>query len=151
MNKKIIIYILIVLVIALGAFYFLNKPQNNSTQMSPASTPSVLAPYAEPTTVPVASVPSQPSSQPAPAVVPAKTYNVSIINFSFDPGVLNISKGDTVIWTNKDSVPHQIVGAGLGSSVMGNGQSYTSVFNISGTFDYHCAIHPSMKGSIIVQ
>jgi len=34
----------------------------------------------------------------------AENYNVTILNFSFNPQVLCIEKGDTVVWTNKDPV-----------------------------------------------
>lgn len=84
----------------------------------------------------------------------AKTYNVSITNFSFSPSTLTINKGDTVVWTNNDSVPHQVKGdtlSALSAPVMSNGQTYSFTFNNTGTFGYHCAIHPSMTGTIIVK
>jgi plastocyanin len=36
------------------------------------------------------------------------------------------------------------------SNTLGRGQSYSFTFTESGTFPYHCGIHPSMKGTITV-
>jgi len=89
--------------------------------------------------------------------VPA-TGSTSIIikNFAFTPDMLTIKSGTTVTWTNQDSPPHQI-GSDSGSSVafssnpLPNGASYEFTFTAPGTYSYHCTIHPSMKGTIVVQ
>ena len=97
----------------------------------------------------------------APAVSPvvsptttATTNNISIANFAFSPNSATVNKGDTVVWTNNDSVSHHVVGDNpsdnLNGPVISPGQSFTFVFNTAGTFAYHCAIHPSMTGTIIV-
>ena len=59
----------------------------------------------------------------------------------------------TVVWTNNDSVGHTITadqGAGPASGVINHGETYAFTFNTPGTFSYHCSIHPSMKGTVIV-
>jgi plastocyanin len=76
--------------------------------------------------------------------------NVAIENFVFAPAELNIKKGDTVIWTNNDSAPHQVWGDGLQGDVLGKGQNSSFTFNTAGVFDYICKIHQSMKGKINV-
>jgi plastocyanin len=78
---------------------------------------------------------------------------VTIQNFAFSPATLEVNKGDTVTWTNEDSVPHQIASdtnVFLGSS-MNKGQTFSFTFTETGIFPYHCAIHPSMQGKIIVK
>jgi len=75
---------------------------------------------------------------------------INIQNFSFSQAELSVEAGTTVKWTNNDSVPHQIAGTGFGSQSLGQGESYTFTFDQAGTFDYHCAIHPSMTGKVIV-
>jgi plastocyanin len=80
-----------------------------------------------------------------------QTYNINIQNFSFNPGTLTINKGDTVIWTNNDSAPHQIKSATFNSNTLSNGGTFSFTFTDAGTYNYSCAIHPSMTGSIIVQ
>ena len=76
---------------------------------------------------------------------------INIQNFSFSPATLTVKKGATVTWTNNDSAPHQIKSASFNSSQFGKGQNFTFTFNDAGTFDYSCAIHPSMKGMITVE
>lgn len=76
---------------------------------------------------------------------------ISIKNFAFNPGSVMIKKGATVTWTNNDSAPHQIKSSVINSSVMNTGEIFSFTFGKSGTYDYICAIHPSMKGTIIVQ
>jgi plastocyanin len=130
MNKT-ILAVIIVLVIVFGIYYFAQAPA------APVS-PAVTAPVTEqPTTTPEATL--------------AKIYNISVINYAFAPAVLNVAKGDTVVWINQDPVTHKIAGGALNGPAMSTGQSYSFVFNTPGTFEYHCAIHPSMKGTIIVK
>ena len=81
----------------------------------------------------------------------SEAYPVSIVNFSFSPVTLTISKGDSVVWTNMDSSSHQVSAAGFEGPVLSQGQTYTHVFNTVGTFNYICKIHPTMKGMVIVQ
>lgn len=82
------------------------------------------------------------------------TYNVGIMNFTFSPDTLTINAGDTVVWTNIDSVNHDVVsdsGSELNSTSLLNGQKYSHTFTKTGTFNYHCGIHPSMKAKVIVR
>ncbi len=82
-----------------------------------------------------------------------KTYTVDIEDFSYKTKTLSIKKGDTVVWTNKDSAGHTVTsdsGNELDSSPLNRGASYSHTFTETGTFDYHCKPHPYMKGTIIV-
>ena len=82
------------------------------------------------------------------------TYQVTIAEYKFSPTITVVQKGSTVVWTNNDPVAHTVIsdnGTELNSPLIANGNSYSHVFNISGTFDYHCSIHPMMKGEVIVQ
>lgn len=94
---------------------------------------------------------------PAPPVTPPaptgpQTVNVEISDMAFNPASLTIKVGDTVVWTNKDSVKHLITGdGGIASKTMSNGDTYPKTFDRAGTYDYMCQIHPSMKGKIIVE
>ena len=83
-----------------------------------------------------------------------KTYSVTIDNFAFSPSSLTINKGDVVVWTNNKTAPHTVTsgsGSELESAILRQGQKYSHVFNTTGTYAYYCAIHPNMKGTIIVQ
>jgi len=82
--------------------------------------------------------------------VQPKTIQVQIANFAFSPATLAIKAGDTIKWTNNDSVIHTVSGTGWGSESLNTGQSFSYTFNQAGTYDYHCGPHPSMTAKIIV-
>ena len=63
-----------------------------------------------------------------------------------------VGVNSTVTWVNNDNAPHTVT-ATDGSFNSGNidaGQSWTHTFTTPGTYDYYCAYHPWMKGTIIV-
>jgi plastocyanin len=98
------------------------------------------------------SSPATPAKTPTPATSSQSQSNaINIQNFAFSPATLIIKKGATVTWTNNDSAPHQIKSATFNSSSLSNGQSFSFTFNDIGSFDYSCAIHPSMTGKIVVE
>lgn len=86
---------------------------------------------------------------PANVVAPV-TYNVNIVNNAFVPATISIKKGDTIIWTNKDSTSHTLAGGNLNSQPLGLNGTYSYTYNKTGTYDYRCSIHPSMKGTVTV-
>lgn len=77
--------------------------------------------------------------------------NIKISNFAFSPASVTIKAGAEVTWTNDDSAAHTVVGAGFSSGNLSTGQTFTHTFDTTGVYDYHCGIHPSMKGTITVQ
>jgi len=83
--------------------------------------------------------------------LPVTENNIVIKNFAFNPATLTIKKGITVIWTNEDDVPHKIKSDTFNSVIINKGESFQFKFDNPGTYDYTCAIHPTMKGEIIVQ
>jgi amicyanin len=97
--------------------------------------------------------PTQTTPQ-TPSVSTPKTYTVDIQNFAFANTMLKINKGNTVVWTNLDSAPHTVTsdsGSELNSPRLSSGQTYSHTFTTTGTFDYHCAVHPMMKATVVVQ
>ncbi|MFA6365471.1 MAG: cupredoxin family copper-binding protein [Candidatus Paceibacterota bacterium] len=78
---------------------------------------------------------------------------VDIKNFSFNPSTVSVKVGTKVTWTNNDVAPHTIVsdsGNLFSSESLSPGQSFSFTFNTVGTVNYHCGIHPPMKGSVVV-
>ena len=102
--------------------------------------------YGSQTATPARVTPAGSTGQPA-----ANGNAVNIQNFAFNPAELTVKVGDTVTWTNNDSVPHQIKSASFNSARLGQGQIFSFTFTSAGTFDYSCAIHPTMTGKIIVE
>jgi plastocyanin len=57
-----------------------------------------------------------------------------------------------VTWTNNDSATHTITGdGGLDSGDVATGGTYSKTFDKAGTYKYHCSIHPTMTGEVVVQ
>ena len=78
---------------------------------------------------------------------------VTIESFAFDPADLTVSVGDTVTWTNKDSAAHTATAddGSFDTASISSGNAKSVTFSTAGTFTYHCAIHASMKGRIVVE
>ncbi len=76
--------------------------------------------------------------------------SADIKGFTFIPDTITISRGDTVTWTNLDSVPHTATGDDFDSGNLAKGQSWSHTFNIAGTFAYICTIHPYMHGEVVI-
>jgi plastocyanin len=78
-------------------------------------------------------------------------YNVNIQNMAFNPNIVYIQTGTTVYWVNKDLTTHRVVSDSgvFDSGNLTNGQSFNYTFTQAGNYTYHCAIHPSMTGSIV--
>jgi YVTN family beta-propeller protein len=89
----------------------------------------------------------------APAKAAANDPKVSIVNFAFAPNAVTIAVGDTVTWSNDDGAPHGLAfkdGApGIGSLLPG--ASFGRTYDKPGTYDYVCAVHPFMAGTVVVR
>lgn len=78
---------------------------------------------------------------------------VEIKDFAFSPATLTVKVGDTVTWTNQDSVGHSATSddGSFDTGVLAQGESNTVTFTEAGTFNYHCTPHPNMKATVVVQ
>lgn len=81
---------------------------------------------------------------------------VSIGDFAFQPDTIEVAAGATVTWTNEDGVPHTVT-AGTPDAVgdafdepVDAGETAEVTLDEAGTYDYFCAIHPTMTGQIVV-
>jgi amicyanin len=94
-------------------------------------------------------------NKPAVSVPPASTpLAVGISGFVFVASDLKVKVGDTVTWTNNDSAPHTVTaddGKTFASPTLSQGGTFSFTFTTPGTFAYHCAVHPSMKGVVVVE
>jgi plastocyanin len=92
--------------------------------------------------------------QPATPAASVTSGNAVIISgFAFDPATITIKVGDTVTWTNQDSVVHTVAAddKSWASDNLAKGATYSHTFDTAGTFTYLCGVHPTMKGTVIVQ
>ena len=79
--------------------------------------------------------------------------NVAIDNFAFSPATLTVDKGTDVTWTNKDGTPHSVVfgAAGTKSPTLSKDQTFSHLFDQTGTFTYVCGVHAYMKAQVVVK
>ncbi|HLF54587.1 MAG TPA: cupredoxin family copper-binding protein [Candidatus Nanoarchaeia archaeon] len=103
-----------------------------------------------------------PQPEPLPVVEAAPvvessglTTNVQIRDFHFQPQSVNIKVGDTVVWTQQDSVQHTVTivsgPESFDSGLLSQGQTFRYTFTKPGTYSYKCTPHPGMTGRIFVE
>lgn len=78
---------------------------------------------------------------------------ITISGFKFVPDAVNVTIGTTVTWTNQDSTNHTVVAddGSWKSESLAKDATFSFTFDKAGTYTYHCSIHTSMKGTIIVK
>jgi plastocyanin len=88
----------------------------------------------------------------ASASAPVATDAVDIKNFGFSPATITVKAGSTVVWTNDDSIQHDITfdGGDIASNDLNHNDTFSHTFPTAGTFHYICSIHPFMHGTVIV-
>ena len=86
-----------------------------------------------------------------PAVLSPRA--VSITGFAFRPAQVTVAAGETVTWTNEDTAEHTVThdGGGFTSSTLSRGGRFRMAFDRRGTYRYFCALHPDMRGTVIVR
>ena len=87
------------------------------------------------------------------AAAPARAEEkVTIDNFTFSPAEITVQRGEQVRWVNQDDIPHVVAADGAFTSPpLDTGDDYARTFAEPGRYEYFCAIHPHMKGTIIVR
>jgi len=94
-----------------------------------------------------------PSAASAQAPAGASGSNaVAIKDLAFNPASITVKSGTKVTWTNNDSVTHTVTldDNSVDSGNVTAGSTYDHIFAAVGSFAYHCKIHPSMLGTVVV-
>jgi plastocyanin len=88
----------------------------------------------------------------APAGAQAAERVVDMPAKYFVPPNITMLAGDTVTWTNSDTIEHDVasVGVGFDSGVIGPGGRYSQTFSQPGHYAYRCTIHAFMAGTVDV-
>lgn len=78
-------------------------------------------------------------------------HTVEIKGFQFSPAVLSVSPGDTVVWINRDFVPHTATDkqGTWDSEMLEEDDSWEMV--VDKAYAYYCVYHPEMIGRIEVR
>jgi plastocyanin len=88
------------------------------------------------------------------APAPAKTVTVDISKLGFVPAAVTVQTGDSVTWTNKDTVNHQVVCANCSpaftSPVLTPGQTHTATFTKVGKFTTVDPLNKNKKATVTV-
>jgi len=97
-----------------------------------------------------------PAAVGSPPLVGASAAAVSIVDFAFNPATLTVSPGTTVVWTNTSPfTPHTVTSdPGAPAAFNGSvdaGETFSFTFAQAGVYHYHCAIHPTMHGTVVVE
>ncbi|WP_239618941.1 multicopper oxidase domain-containing protein [Cohnella mopanensis] len=92
------------------------------------------------------------TKQPGEADGNPNSLTLLIDKAAFMPKKLTIRKGQTVTWINRDSMSHTVydLGDSFSSRDLPPNQSYSHLFDQTGTYTYYCSIHPSMVAEIEV-
>jgi len=79
--------------------------------------------------------------------------DIKIDNFTFAPQRLIVKAGTTVIWRNRDDIPHAIASSIrlFKSKALASDDTYAFTLKTAGTYEYFCSLHPQMTGTIVVE
>ena len=120
-----------------------------------------------------ASATAPPTSTSAPTTAPAKTAapkttavsdttpaapvpaagGITIQGFAFVNSPISVKVGAPIVITNLDNTEHTVTaddGSSFGSDAVRGNKTATLTVSKAGTFTFHCNIHPSMKGTLVV-
>ncbi|HKH72088.1 MAG TPA: plastocyanin/azurin family copper-binding protein [Vicinamibacterales bacterium] len=104
-----------------------------------------------PSPAPSAPPPQTPAPPSSSVTIPVGASSLG--NRAYVPAELNIAPGTTVTWLNADATTHTSTSdaAGWNSGNIAPGGRFSFAFQSAGTFQYHCAIHPGMVGTVVVR
>lgn len=155
--KKVLILISVLLLLAACAPQAPVQPvvsQADAAAQFGVQPPRPVAVQPPPVVAPVVQATPQEVKVAEPVPQSGKTVNSVIDKFAFAPEI-RIKAGDTIVWTNKDSAPHDVTSTSpeqrFQSSVLKTGESFSRQFNEPGTYSYKCSLHPVMRGTVVVE
>jgi plastocyanin len=84
---------------------------------------------------------------------PRKSAAVAIEAFAFAPPTITAKVGQQVTWENHDPAEHTVTAedGGFDSGTMAQGATYKTTFDQPGEYRYICALHPGMRGTVVVE
>ena len=81
-------------------------------------------------------------------------HAVRIEGMRFVPETLTVHRGESIVWTNYDPVPHTVTAMrqrAFDSHALAPNASWSYVAGKPGKYPYHCTSHPAMRATLIVQ
>ncbi len=96
------------------------------------------------------------------SIVPGATF---LTDTAYNPNPIEVSVGQTVLWTNDDFSFHTVTSGEMGETIAARafdsglagptaltstGKTYEFTFESAGEYPYYCILHPGMVGKVIV-
>ena len=71
----------------------------------------------------------------------------------FRPQTITVQAGESIVFLNDDGRDHTVTARdrSFDSGIMSPGADYVRTFSAAGTYEYFCAIHPDMVGTVLVE
>jgi len=81
-----------------------------------------------------------------------------LVDVCYNPSSVIVNVGDTIMWSNDDTVPHTVSSGSFDngpdgafdSGLLMQSSTFKMTFDESGSFDYYCFVHPWMVGNVQV-
>ncbi len=88
---------------------------------------------------------------PVPGPSPAR--RIEIRNFVFAPSPDTVRTGQVVTFRNHDIVPHTVTAdsSALDSGTIAAGKEWRLTAKRKGVVHYHCRLHPTMHGTLVIR
>lgn len=85
--------------------------------------------------------------------VHSAVHVVQIRQFKFEPEQVVVKVGDIILWTNHDLAPHSATADehGWDTGEIIESDNREMVVTVEMDAAYHCAFHPHMKASILIE
>ena len=89
----------------------------------------------------------------------------TLTDTAYSPNPIEITVGQTVVWTNDDTAFHTVTSGKFGAAdagqlfdsglagptaLTGQGKTFEHTFDAAGEYPYFCTLHPAMVGTVIV-
>jgi plastocyanin len=79
-------------------------------------------------------------------------HTIMIDGMRFIPQTVEVKRGDTVVWRNKDPFPHTATApGGPASPPIAAGASWTYKATKRGSYPYLCTLHTTMTGLLVIK
>ncbi|MDQ2685936.1 MAG: plastocyanin/azurin family copper-binding protein [Thermoproteota archaeon] len=97
------------------------------------------------------------------SIVPGSS---TLTDKAYSPNPVDVTTGQTVVWTNDDSAFHTVTSGSVGAPDAGKafdsglagptaltskGKTFEHTFDSAGEYPYFCTLHPAMVGTVIVK
>lgn len=83
----------------------------------------------------------------------ARAWQVEMRDFGFSPMLVEVAVGDSLVWVNRDVVPHTAasLAGDWDTGHMRMSEQRIWIASEPGQYEYVCAYHPTMRGTVVVR